>query len=289
MNAWSIGVDGGGTHVGARLFCGEETIASEVGPAVNPRVVGVDVACERIVHAVARLRSFCPNDRLPDIVACGIAGTGDLERRRALKAALDRCLDRDVFVFTDAEAALFAAGEEAWTMIVIAGTGSIALARGPNGEIERSGGVGAERGDPGSATRIGYDALDWLARSGAATEFASELSTARERGAVAELARIVDRRANLGDRVAESILESAGTVLADQAFECARKADRSGERSWTIAWTGSVLSHSVVVRDAAVRRLTSLGLRFSARRLEVPSEIGAVRAARSAGFPRAKC
>lgn len=288
MDAWSIGVDGGGTHVGARLFRGEDTIAHEEGPAVNPRVVGVEVACDRIVEAVVRLRSRCPNDRLPDLIACGIAGTADLERRRALKAALDRSLDRDVFLFTDAEAALFAAGEKAWTMIVIAGTGSIALARGPSGEIVRAGGLGAERGDPGSATRIGHDALDRLARVDISAEFARELSTARDRVAVAELSRIVDRRAGLGDRAACEILESAGTVLADQAFECARKAAESLVPSWTIAWTGGVLSHSAIVRDIAAQRLSALGLRFSARVLEDPAEIGAVRAARSAGYPRVK-
>jgi N-acetylglucosamine kinase-like BadF-type ATPase len=288
MDAWSIGVDGGGTHVGARLFRGAETIAFASGPAVNPRIVGCDVACERIAEAVLRLRAHCPNDRLPDLVACGIAGTGDPLRRRMLKAALDCALDRDVFLFSDAEAALFAVGEKAWTMIVIAGTGSIALARGPSGTIVREGGLGAERGDPGSATRIGHDALDRVARADISAEFARELSAAQERGAVAELARIVDRRAGLFDRAASAILESAGTVLADQAFACARKADASGEPSWTIAWTGGVLSHSAFVRDAAVRRLSALGLRFSAGLLEHPAEIGAVRAARAAGFPRAK-
>lgn len=288
MDEWSIGVDGGGTHVRAKLFCGDVVVAEAVGPAVNPRIVGVETACERIVAAIVALEAKSPGVRRPDLIACGIAGTGDPERRSALKAALDRALDRDVFLFTDAEAALFAAGEDAWTMIVIAGTGSIALARGDGGVVVRSGGLGHERGDPGSATRIGHDALDGLKSSELSAEFARELVDARDRVGVAELARIVDRWANRGDRDALRILEAAGVSLADEAIACARKLDPASARSWAIAWTGSVFLHAREVREATERRLRSQGLRFFAYVLGHPAEIGAVRAARAAGYPRAK-
>src|SRR2546425_7688042 len=64
----------------------------------------------------------------------------------------------------DAEIALSTAFADGTGIIVSAGTGSIAYARDPAGELHRAGGYGLQLGDGGRGYRLGRRALDVAAR-----------------------------------------------------------------------------------------------------------------------------
>src|SRR2546425_9953348 len=65
----------------------------------------------------------------------------------------------------DAEIALSTAFADGTGIIVSAGTGSIAYARDPSGELHRAGGYGWQLGDEGGGYWLGRRALDVAARS----------------------------------------------------------------------------------------------------------------------------
>src|SRR5205085_11071904 len=95
----------------------------------------------------------------------GASGAGDPAQQGALAAALEGCgLATRLLVTTDAALALDAAFPGGAGIVLIAGTGSIAWARLPDGSPIRAGGLGPVLGDGGSGYAIGLDALRAVAR-----------------------------------------------------------------------------------------------------------------------------
>jgi N-acetylglucosamine kinase-like BadF-type ATPase len=93
-------------------------------------------------------------------LCCGLTGAGRERERAAIEEALHtENLARAVRVVTDAEVARFDAFGMEPGILLIAGTGSIALAHGPSGTTARAGGWGRVLGDEGSAWAIGLHAL----------------------------------------------------------------------------------------------------------------------------------
>lgn len=156
-----IGIDGGGTATRV-LVMGEEGIELaryEGGPALTDWP-GSPVDIEAIETAVERAFEEA-RLALPAAALCaGLAGVGREEERTAVEAALaERGIAERVQVITDAEAALFDAFEDGPGILLIAGTGSIALGRAEDGRIARTGGWGTLFGDEGSGYEIGLLAL----------------------------------------------------------------------------------------------------------------------------------
>lgn len=136
---------------------------------------------------------------------------------------------------TDADTALLGGTAGRPGAVVIAGTGSIALARDAQGRTARAGGWGYVFGDEGGAFDIVRRALRAALRQeegwGPETELGARLldacraSDANDlmhrfyteeypRSRVAALAPLVDETARDGDRVAREILRQAGRALA---------------------------------------------------------------------------
>ncbi len=96
----------------------------------------------------------------------GAAGAGRAQEQTELEAALvEAGVARRVRVLADGEVALATAFGAGPGILVNAGTGSIAYARDPAGELHRAGGYGWQLGDEGGGYWLGRRALDVAARS----------------------------------------------------------------------------------------------------------------------------
>ena len=201
-----------------------------------------------------------------DLAALGVASRGIWTRRerQALARRLRRFAPR-VVVISDVEAAYLAALGAIPGVLLLAGTGSIALGRDRRGRFAREGGLGPLLGDDGSAFSIGRA---WL-RDAVPPARARRIVTAPDAIArVAALAPGVLRRARRGDRTARRIVRDAQEALAALA---ARTARALGLRPpITLSWAGGLLGNAAF-RAGVWRRLRGRGLRVHPIRPKAPA------------------
>jgi N-acetylglucosamine kinase-like BadF-type ATPase len=184
----------------------------------------------------------------------------------------------------DEEIALDAAFRGGPGILVIAGTGSNAIGRAPDGRIHSAGGWGPILGDEGSGYWIGLEAVRaalhaqdvapvGLAPDDPSTALLLEVQRTWSLGSAAELielgnhrgdgrrgapdfaalAPVVARCAEEGNELAGDILQHAGDELGDLV---ALVADKMGAGDGvSVAFTGSVLAHIAQVRTAMIARL----------------------------------
>ncbi|HTI56026.1 MAG TPA: BadF/BadG/BcrA/BcrD ATPase family protein [Verrucomicrobiae bacterium] len=173
-----------------------------------------------------------------DLAALGVASRGiwTAGERRALARRLRR-FARRVVVISDVEAAYLSALGDAAGVLLLAGTGSIALGRDRRGRFTRAGGLGPLLGDDGSAFALGRA---WLRADSVAPARVRRLVTAPDAVArVAALAPAVLRRARGGHRAARRIVADAQRALADLVV---RAAPRIGPgRRIPVSWAGGLL------------------------------------------------
>ena len=166
MNGIVIGVDGGGTRTRVIVADseGHELATAEgSGSAVQPGLA--DRSADVIASAVCEaLESANLGDQRARIIYVGVAGVGRLEEKRALQHELERRnLAEEIVVDADAFIALSDAFGSGPGIMLIAGTGSVAFGRSPNGVFARAGGWGLAIGDEGSGAWIGRRALGIVA------------------------------------------------------------------------------------------------------------------------------
>jgi glucosamine kinase len=288
------GVDAGGTRTRVRIADASGAVLGEgSGPAglLDPTdPSGAGEAIEMTLRQAAE-RGGIP---LPlDLLWAGVAGAGREEGRAALQVDLSsRGLAREVRVGTDAEAAFedaFPGGEAG--ILLIVGTGSIAMARGPGGEMARCGGWGGLLGDEGSGYRIALDALRAVCRAADGRERPTVLTrllvqaaavpdpqglvsmTAHaEKGDVAALTPVVIRCADAGDAV-------AGRILDDAVVELVRQVEVSAYRvgyrpPFQVALAGGLVAAGGPFRTRMVEGLERHG--FGVRTEGVDGARGAV-------------
>jgi len=247
-----LGVDGGGT--GSRAVLVEVGAGERTGDAVLPeggrelaRTTGGPAVADGQAEgpAVAEVVRVCRTalaqagaDGPVDALWAGLAGAGRAVAAEGVEAGLQRAgLARRVAVGTDVEAAFQAAFPVGSGILLVAGTGSVAQARGADGRTARVGGWGPVLGDEGSGYSMGCTALKALLQGedgrGPATrlrdpllevmgigagaeepghEVVAWLATA-ERRTVASLAPLVAEVALDGDTVASALVEGAVVQL----------------------------------------------------------------------------
>jgi len=145
-----VGVDAGGTWVRVRAQADSRPIASLTQSASAVPELAT------FLHSLWRRRGWTR----PRVDALVVAARGvwlPLERR-ALRRRLTG-LARRVSVIADVEAAWHATLGAEYGVLVLSGTGSIALGRDARGRWARGGGLGPLLGDEGSAFWIGRE---WL-------------------------------------------------------------------------------------------------------------------------------
>ncbi len=234
-----LGLDVGGSHCRS-AWLPEATGATQHFPGVQPAVVGVHKAVE---HLDSVLRAVVPAGTRVEQAVVAMAGAGD----RALASGIVDGLRARGFEFPlmvgDVLAAAAGALGDEKQVLLWAGTGSFAVARGRDGSLVRVGGRGYLIGDGGSAydlvrnaARAAIRALDGLAP---ATVLGERLAAALGAPSVArlgatmqqltpgEVARhlgIVVQAAAAGDHVAQHVLREGIAELVQLAAAGAAKA-----------------------------------------------------------------
>jgi glucosamine kinase len=244
----TLGIDAGGTWI--RIASCSPTVRHARQPAVS------DAGLSSIVRRVLRSWRHKPSELTAVVVAArGIWTPGE---RRRLERDLHR-LARRVRVMSDAEAAHLGALGGGAGVLILAGTGSIAIGRGSAGAWARAGGLGPLLGDEGSAFWIGRE---WLRASAAAHDGERLRAVGRGPAAVARIAALAPRvldRARRRDRLARRIVRTAQRGLALLIQRVARRlALRPPVR---VSWAGSLLTRSAWFRSGVARELARAGLR----------------------------
>jgi N-acetylglucosamine kinase-like BadF-type ATPase len=162
-----LGVDGGGTSTEAWLAePGCRILGRGIAGPSNAKAVGLEAARRALDAAVRAAFDDAGLAAGPVDVAClGLAGFDRPEDRKILAGWADEShLARRLVLVNDGALVMAAGTPEGWGVGVIAGTGSIAVGRAPDGRTARAGGWGHLIGDEGSAYALVLDALRLVAR-----------------------------------------------------------------------------------------------------------------------------
>lgn len=167
-----LGIDGGGTKTHSLLVALDGTVVAEAsgGPS-NLQREGMARAASTLMEVILETcrKAECTADALQSVVI-GVAGAGREGDRGELLEALGAASGKKKFplknivVETDARIALEAAFAGGPGIVVIAGTGSIALYRTEDGKMLRAGGWGYLLGDEGSGYAIARDGVGAVLR-----------------------------------------------------------------------------------------------------------------------------
>jgi len=273
-----LGFDGGGTKTECVLMdsVGSIVARSVAGPS-NPTRVGVEAATREIEKAAElALREARVARKAVVALGAGLAGTAQREMKERMQASLERAFPGIVVnLLTDLEAALAAAGNGA-VILLVAGTGSAAIARDEQGKIWRAGGYGPPFSDEGSAYDIGSRAVasamkereaqgtdsilgeKILERFGcAAWPELQKRASAQPDQVFPMIFPIVSASADGGDSRAREILQEAARELAALVKAVANHAGLGGENV-AIVKTGGTVGRSALYDaqvDEALRRV----------------------------------
>jgi glucosamine kinase len=280
-----LAIDAGGTNT--RCLVADDTkILARVstGTVKLMRVSEVEATARLIdtLHQAATTAGVS----LADITrtCCGLAGLSSPAVRDWATRHLAANVGGEVILCGDEEIALDAAFAGGLGILVIAGTGSNAIGRAPDGTLHGAGGWGPVLGDEGSGFWIGLEAIraalhaqDRIGIGGPPTCLLREieahwnLTSLGELVAVANqrthapdatppdfaaLAPVVARCAQQGDALAAGILSRAGEELADLVTLVFHKMNVPAPGSVGVAFTGSILTHITPVRQSMASRLT---------------------------------
>ena len=266
-----VGVDAGGTstvvvaaHVGGMP-------RREVGGPANASSLGVDDAANEIITVIRRA---CAHEK-PHAIAIGAAGTGRPEIARTIEDLIASAFPHArVRVGDDAEIALRAAIPEGPGIVLIAGTGSIAFARGET-TTARVGGLGYLLGDEGSAFAIGLAAaklyarvLDGRAMRDETSDLVGRALHAPDRAAllavmyaarldvsaIASLAPSIIAFASKGNRPATKIVQDASKELGELIKSSAR-ATGLVDASPTVALSGGLVRENSLLTFLLEQRI----------------------------------
>ncbi|MHB1192772.1 MAG: N-acetylglucosamine kinase [Longimicrobiales bacterium] len=161
MSRIFIGVDGGATRTRAVVLDGE---GRELGRAEGRQAIANAREPRPAAESVSVVRAAAARAAGLDIPAealwAGLTGAGREEARLAVEQEILRMgTARKVRIGTDIVAAFHDAFGEGAGILLIAGTGSIAMGRSEDGRQTRAGGWGHHLGDEGSGYALGAAAL----------------------------------------------------------------------------------------------------------------------------------
>lgn len=280
-----VGIDGGGTKTEARaallrpdgsadpidglVRVGATNLHSETREAVQHELRVLRDEVLRLLPAGATVRA----------VVLGAAGVDRPDEQRLLEKMLGGLFpDARLLVVNDAVTAMAGALGHLGGVVVIAGTGSIALGACGLGRIERAGGWGHLLGDEGGGYQLGLAALRAICRShdgrapetamarpilealglGAAPDLLGWL--ARPETGKTEIASVtphVFAAAEAGDAAARAICREQAQALVELVVTARRKLPQPADERLPLAMVGGNL------RNALYRELFLAGLAAS--------------------------
>ena len=291
-----LGIDAGGTRTTV-LLARDATIigrASGGSGAIRPgRALATAAriaACARQALTEARLLSA-------DLLVIGAAGAGrDPERTELREGLRNERLAERVMVLGDLEIALEAAFGSGPGIVLISGTGSVAVARAADGTIHRRGGYGWQIGDEGGGFAISRAALAAMARAhdgrspetglgkallaaAPVTEFDQLIrwTVSADPSEIAALAPVVFQVAAQGDQVARQIVNGAAEDLTQLASSLLHVF--GPKKQVQLAFSGGNLAPNRGLRAPLMERLKKTP-RFAIREEEIVPAEGALAIAR---------
>ena len=285
-----IGIDGGGSHTVAVVATTTQSTDGTLRWSIAGR--GQAGPCNR--HAVGKERAFQALDqavgsafadaniqrRAADAACMGLAGVDRPDDLALIREWTEQArLASHVEITNDAALLLAAGTPDGWGVALVAGTGSIAFGRTPDGRIDRAGGWGYVLGDEGSAYGIVTAALRAAARAadqrGPGTvlleRFVAKLDLKKpadlipaiygggwDRARLAGLAPLVMDVVET-DTVARAIVMEAAAELALAVGTVARKLGLARQKL-PLAVTGGVVLANAGYRDQIITSLRTLGV-----------------------------
>jgi glucosamine kinase len=273
-----IGLDGGGTKTECMLMSEEGVVlARGLGGPSNPSRIGFGSAFNGVRAAMTQALegANCQTSHIAAICAGlgGVAQPADAEKIRALlageypSAAIRVCTDFDL---------VFAAVPPGAALLLIAGTGSVAIGRNKAGERARIGGHGPVISDEGSAYDIGRRAVaasvrefDRTGKNSALGErILGEMGSPnwveirrRVQGAPDDvfprLFSVTAVMADNGDQTSQEILRGAAYKLAEMASSLAERL-KFGEDTFHLVLTGGMIGRSKYFDGQLQQRLRTV-------------------------------
>jgi N-acetylglucosamine kinase-like BadF-type ATPase len=289
-----VGIDVGGTKTHLRALAGDALVADHVRASGGWRPHDPVAAAGWLAALVAEA---LPAGARPSAVAVGGHACETPRQCAQIRTALQLHFDAPALVVGDAQLLVPAAGLDKGVGLV-AGTGSVAVGRLPDGTPVQVGGWGAVLGDEGGAAGLVREAARavWAAHDrgerpdalalgliaaldvpevpalGAALESATDVSAEWGRHAPVVFAAAAD-----GSALARTVIDEAGWALAALVT---RLADRGVAVDDVVVAGGTVLSQPGLFDAFSVALAETLPT-ARARPLRVPPVEGAVALARS--------
>ncbi len=276
-----LGVDGGGTRTRVALVDGTgREHARVVGPPTLIDPANPDATIGVIADLCREATSKAGADLPVAGLWAGIAGAGREPTRGAVEAALREVgLSLRASVGGDADATFHDAFPSGPGILLLSGTGSIALGRGADGSRLRVGGWGSQLGDEGSGYRIGMWALRAVARGedgrGVSTDLRDPvlkklglavpadmikwIATAKKAD-VASLVPLICDVADAGDQAAMTVIERAVDALVGHVRTLVRRLEPWPDTP-VVAFAGGLLEEDRPLRLRMIRAIEELPCR----------------------------
>lgn len=295
-----IGIDGGGTRTTAVVIddSGQELARLEGEPGIvnvlEPEA-GAHALADLATHALAEAKVT----ELASMLCCALAGAGREPERTRLQQALSALrVAHDVHVASDFDAAMHDAFGSGPGILIIAGTGSSAWGRSPDGRCVRAGGWGHIIGDEGSGYALGrialmlamreYDGRGENARFMDAVLAQTKVMTgeglvrwaaAASKGDIAALAPIVFNAAEQGSLSAQDAIDDAA---AEIAMHVAALYDRLGpwDEPPAVALSGGLVAPGRPLREPVLREIEALTIPVAIVDEKIDAARGAAQLAR---------
>ena len=293
-----IGIEGGGTKsVIAADSQGKVFYLQDFG-ALNIHSISKEALMTNLsgaFHQFAQESQRALSDCMG--VCIGAAGIDTEDDRLDMQSMLNQVdLSCASLVVNDAEIAIKAGLGDQKGILIIAGTGSIALAKSEYGEITRCGGWDYLVGDEGSGFWIASEAirqsLSQYDETGLYSELLRQLvEKTGDQGVdglmnyvyqapfnkkrIASLARVVSQLDEEGDLDAGQVIQKASEELSDLAVKMIRKMKWESE-PFTILIHGSVLTKNQRIRETFQAKIESMYSQATVKILEVEASMGAI-------------
>ncbi len=292
------GVDAGASHTEALI--GTTSLAELARVRGAPGNLGAgDVrdAAQAIATTVAKASREAEVGDPIEVLVVGAAGARlDTDRQALQSALLDLSPAKEVLVTSDALVALESAFPEKPGILLIAGTGSIAHARDPSGNLRRVGGFGSRFGDEGSGYALGRAAVGAAIAGhegrGPETRLTRAVLDAvgvesmdqfpawaqdHEVSLVAQLAITACQVADGGDEVAGALVAEAARALADHVIALLPRFPSDAEV--LVALWGGLIGSDTPVRQRLLAELATRVPNVCVTDVEVDPAFGALRMA----------
>jgi len=269
-----LGVDGGGTHTRAAIVADGRIIGSAQSGSIKRLRVGAEAA-EANLRAALKEAYAQAGVKGVRAATCGVASASMPGITEWVTAVFDDFGVKRSEVVGDEVIALDAAFKGGPGILQIAGTGSNTIGRAPDGSRESAGGWSSRLGDEGSGYWIGVNSVRRALHAYDREEPSQVIKRVSEIWGTptmedfinlgdgtpspdfAALAPAISELADLGDAVAIGVLRQAADDLVAFVLLVRSKLRRkhSIAAEVPVAWTGSVIEKTTLVREAFFKGL----------------------------------